>query len=221
MDASIFDVIGPVMIGPSSSHTAGSARIGLAINKIMNGHIDSADIVLYNSFAETGRGHGTDMALIGGLIGLSADDPMLRESFRLAGEKGMKYTFSLEQNARFHPNTAVVEAKNNEKTVRIRASSVGGGSIRVNALDNFEFSVSCELDTLLISHKDKLWVISDIATQMGKLDINIASMHVSRQKKGGEALTILELDNTVSDKVISKISNIENVENVVYIPKLI
>ncbi len=220
MSTNFFDVIGPVMIGPSSSHTAGAVRIGLAVNKMLNGDIKKAEITLYNSFAETGKGHGTDVAVIGGLLGYDSDDKRIPDSFENARKIGMEYSILKSSNTSYHPNTAVIKAVGEKKTVTVRASSVGGGSIRLNAIDRFELDVSCNLDTILISHYDRPGVLSEITTAMGEMAINIAAMHVSRERKGGEAVTVLEVDGGVTDEVKKEIRELDIVEELLFIPKI-
>ena len=221
MSTNIFDVIGPVMIGPSSSHTAGAARIGLAVNRILNGSVKKAEIILYNSFAETGKGHGTDMAIIGGLLGFGADDKRLPDSFEFAAENGLVYSFKKKSNTAYHPNTVRIKAENDERTVNVRASSVGGGSIRLSEVDQFELDVSCDLDIILISHFDRPGVLADITTAMEEKSINIAEMHVSRERKGGDAVTVLEVDSGVTEEVKKEIMSLEIVEDFLFIPKIL
>ena len=221
MSTNFFDVIGPVMIGPSSSHTAGAARIGLAVNRILKGCVKKADITLYNSFAETGKGHGTDKALIGGILGFGADDSRLPDSFEYAHEAGLEFAFKMKSNSSYHPNTVTIKAENEERSVKVRASSVGGGSIRLNTVDQFALDVSGDLDIILVAHYDRPGVLADITTAMEEMSINIAEMHVSRERKGGEAVTVLEVDNGVTDEVREKIMSLDIVEDFLFIPKIL
>jgi len=220
MASGIFDVIGPVMIGPSSSHTAGAARIGLAVNKMLHGEVLEAEITLYNSFAETGKGHGTDMALIGGLLGYDADNKRLPHSFEDAEAKGLKYTFKEKSNTTYHPNTAKIKAKNETMSIEVRASSVGGGTIEIDTVNRFDVNVSCQLDTIIFSHRDRPGVLKEITAAMGELDINIAAMHVSRVRKGGEAVTVIEVDTVVTEEIKKEIQELSIVDEFLFIPKI-
>ena len=139
----LFDVLGPIAVGPSSSHTAGAARIGRVCRNLLGEPVLRADISLYGSFSDTYWGHGTDKALIGGLLGLRTDDPSIRDSYALAQRAGMVTRLFIKKDVRFHPNTVAIEAEGDTRRVSIRASSIGGGQIRLDELDGFALGVSC------------------------------------------------------------------------------
>ena len=147
MSVSIFHVTGPVTIGPSSSHTAGAVRIGRVARKIAGGDISYAKITFYGSFAETYKGHGTDLAIIGGLLGLRMNDPNIKNSLTLAKERGLVYEFETASDPRYHPNTVRICAQGVDREVNIRASSIGGGSISLDCMNSYEMEISCTLPT--------------------------------------------------------------------------
>ena len=151
----LFDVLGPVMIGPSSSHTAGAAKIGYTAQKLLGDIPVDADIGLYGSFATTGRGHGTDRALVAGLLGLRPDDPRLPDSFELAREQGMKFSIHPVELRSAHPNTAVLRLTSRTgRVLSMKAASVGGGRIRVTEIDGVPADFGGDSNTLIIHNED-------------------------------------------------------------------
>ena len=173
----LFDVLGPVMIGPSSSHTAGAARIGYTAQKLLGDVPVEADIGLYGSFATTGRGHGTDRALVAGLLGLRPDDPRLPDSFALAEEAGMKFTIHPVELRAAHPNTAVLTLKSKAgRTLVLKAASVGGGRIRVTEIDGVPADFGGDSNTLIIHNEDTPGCIAEVTMSLAQRRINIASM---------------------------------------------
>ena len=182
----LFDVLGPVMIGPSSSHTAGAARIGYTAQKLLGDVPAEADIGLYGSFATTGRGHGTDRALVAGLLGLRPDDPRLPDSFH-----------PVELRAA-HPNTAVLTLKSKAGRILVlKAASVGGGRIRVTEIDGVPADFGGDSNTLIIHNEDTPGCIAEVTMSLAQRRINIASMQVFRAAAGGYAVMVLECDSHI------------------------
>ena len=189
----LFDVLGPVMIGPSSSHTAGAAKIGYTAQKLLGDIPVDADIGLYGSFATTGRGHGTDRALVAGLLGLRPDDPRLPDSFELAREQGMKFSIHPVELRSAHPNTAVLRLTSRTgRVLSMKAASVGGGRIRVTEIDGVPADFGGDSNTLIIHNEDTPGCIAEVTTSLALRRINIASMQVFRAGTGSYAVMVLE-----------------------------
>ena len=194
----LFDVLGPVMIGPSSSHTAGAARIGYTAQKLLGDVPAEADIGLYGSFATTGRGHGTDRALVAGLLGLRPDDPRLPDSFELAREQGMKFSIHPVELRSAHPNTAVLRLTSRTgRVLSMKAASVGGGRIRVTEIDGVPADFGGDSNTLIIHNEDTPGCIAEVTTSLALRRINIASMQVFRAGTGSYAVMVLECDSHI------------------------
>jgi L-serine dehydratase len=205
----VFDIIGPDMIGPSSSHTAGAARIGKVACRMAGGEVAKAHITLYESFATTGRGHGTDKALLGGLLGFDQDDERLRDSFEIAKERGLEYEFEFSEDEAPHPNTArITVTGTNGQTVSLAAASVGGGNIKVIELDGMEVSFQCDYPTIILLYDDMPGIVQMTSTVLAKNDINIAFMRVFRQSKRMGACMVIETDEPVSDKIADLIQGL-------------
>lgn len=192
----IFEVMGPIMIGPSSSHTAGAARIGLLAGRIYGRPIHCAHIALYNSFAETGAGHGTDRAIVGGLLGMAVDDERIRDAFHYAEERGVRFRFSRLSDPERHPNTAAVAftADDGQPPFYIEAVSVGGGSVRVIDINGSKVDYSGRHDALLIVYQDIPGMLGFIGETLGSRQINIAYVSLSRDANSGTAMAFLKLD---------------------------
>lgn len=217
----LFDIIGPVMIGPSSSHTAGAARIGRVTRMLLGEDVQSAEIYFHGSFAKTWEGHGADRAVIGGLLGLSVADERMRLSRELAQEKGMQYTISAVQLRDAHPNTVIIKAHGvHGKEVKVQAASVGGGSIFVQYLNDMEVGFSGERTTLIIQHRDTPGAIAQVSQMLAWAKMNIATMRVFRQDKGGRAVMALELDSVPEDKLIASLRAMDAFENVTLLKQL-
>ena len=195
---SIFDILGPVMVGPSSSHTAGAARIGMIARQLFGRQPEKAAVYLHGSFAATGKGHGTDKALIAGLLGMKPDDMRIPNSFEAAKEAGMEFTIEPKDIKEAHPNTAqiIMEAEG-VNTMKIQAYSIGGGRIRVCKLDGIDVNFSGESNTLIIRNADEPGRIKEVATALSDAQINIATMQVFRDKRGGYAVMVVETDQIV------------------------
>lgn len=217
---SIFDIIGPVMVGPSSSHTAGAVRIGNVAQTILKGELDRVLFYLFGSFADTYKGHGTDVALAAGIQGLRTDDSRIPSSLLMAKEKGIDMKFIPLADEVEHPNTVkiIMYNKQNEK-VTVEAVSIGGGSIQIISINDIKLRMDGGVPNLLILHKDTPGMIAKVATILSDLDINIATMKVDRVSKGGSASMIIELDQETLIASVNAIEMLENVERVIYIPK--
>ncbi|MCC4221228.1 L-serine ammonia-lyase, iron-sulfur-dependent subunit beta [Staphylococcus saprophyticus] len=210
----VFDIIGPTMVGPSSSHTAGAVRIGLVARDLFNQLPKQADIYLYGSFMETYKGHGTDVALVGGLLGYDTDDDRIQTSLETVEEAGMKVNFIEMAEERSHPNTAIINMRDGDKEISVEGVSIGGGKIEVVAINGFNIAISGNYPALLVFHKDTFGTIGRVANILGDSSINVGSMQVSRKEKGDQALMTCELDDAVNDEIIEKIKNVDGVVTV-------
>ena len=216
---SIFDVIGPNMIGPSSSHTAGAVSIALLAKKLFSGKIVKAEFILYGSFAKTGSGHGTDKALLGGILGFDTSDGRIRDAFAIADERGIQYRFTLgEDDSVTHPNTADIflEGENGERQ-SIRGESVGGGKVRIVRINNIEVDFTGEYSTLIVRQIDKPGVVSHITQCLSMHHANIAFMLLFRDDKGGIAYTVVESDDPIPNETLDEIRENAGVQDIMLI----
>lgn len=193
---SAFDIIGPNMIGPSSSYTAGAARLAFVAGRIAGGKdICSVVFELFGSFALTGQGHGTDKALLAGIMGMQPDDPQLPQSYSIADRRGLKYEFVYSDKDMPHPNTVRITAQRSDESItRITGESVGGGNIRITQINGIEVDLTGAYPTIVIAHHDKPGVISDVTRIIAQYDVNIAFMQVFRRRKGDEAYMVIQTD---------------------------
>ena len=213
----LFDIVGPVMVGPSSSHTAGAAKIGNVCNKLMAEEIVQVEIYLHGSFASTGKGHGTDKALVGGLLGMTCDDTRLPNSFEIAKEKGLKFTISEIDLGDAHPNTAkIVMHGRTGHSLEVVACSIGGGRIQVCKLDGVKANFSGESHTLIVHNVDQPGYITEVTSLLGKQNINIATMQLYRKNSGGEAVMVIECDDAVPKEIISDLESLDGILKVSY-----
>jgi len=211
----VFDIIGPIMIGPSSSHTAGAVRLGQIARAIFGYHIDEAIFTLYGSFAKTYKGHGTDRALIGGILNMRVDDPTIKDAYQMAEQAGLKVTFSTDQTKGYHPNTVKIQLLNQGgHTVTIIGASIGGGNVVVSRINDLEVSFTCEYHTLIISHHDRAGVVAKVANLLATSHINIAQMKLYRYDKGGQAVMVIEVDQKIEAEIIEVIKGYELVKSV-------
>ncbi|MCM3539318.1 L-serine ammonia-lyase, iron-sulfur-dependent subunit beta [Priestia endophytica] len=208
---SVFDIIGPVMIGPSSSHTAGAARIGRVARTIFGVQPESVIISLYGSFAETYKGHGTDVALVGGLLDFDTSDTRIPLSLKLAKAANMNVTFIEEEAISDHPNTTRLQLKAGEKEMEIVGISIGGGTIQIVELNGFKLNLSGMNPAILVVHNDRYGSIAGVTNLLTKYHVNIGHMEVSRKEKGKVALMAIETDENISDEVIEEIKGLPNV----------
>jgi len=203
---SLFDIVGPVMIGPSSSHTAGAVRLGLLARAVFGDLPRFARISLHGSFASTGHGHGTDLALVAGLLGFAPDDPRIRDAMRLAEESGLTVAFDERDLGEVHPNSAELELSDTQgHTLRIIGSSLGGGDVIVSMLDDFEVDMNGDLPTLLVEHQDRPGEIAAVTSVLAEGGVNVASMRVAREARGARAMMVIETDAPVSDDSAGRI----------------
>ncbi|MBP3655451.1 MAG: L-serine ammonia-lyase, iron-sulfur-dependent subunit beta [Clostridia bacterium] len=215
----IFDILGPVMVGPSSSHTAGAVRIGRIARRLLGeGTPVMASIGLSGSFAATGRGHGTDKAIVAGLLGMQTDDERIATSFEHAQQEGMAYTFSHVKLSGEHPNTAkLVLTGKSGRSMEIVASSLGGGRIMVVELDGLRAHFSGDLPTLIVQNMDQPGHVSDVTSMLAHKGINIATLQLSRDHPGGNAVMILEIDKAVPQEGIAWLARTEGIHRVTFV----
>ena len=191
----LFDVLGPVMTGPSSSHTAGAVRIGLTARNLLGEAPKTAEILLHGSFAATGRGHGTDRALVAGLLGMLPDDERIPDSFSLAQQAGLDYTIGTVVLRGAHPNTALITlADATGRTVSVQGASVGGGNILVTRVNGMEVQITGQYTSLIVLHQDTPGTIAAVTELLAEGQVNICNFRLSRQKKGGVAVMTIEMD---------------------------
>ncbi|OCA85484.1 L-serine dehydratase, iron-sulfur-dependent subunit beta [Bacillus sp. FJAT-27225] len=208
---SVFDIIGPVMIGPSSSHTAGAARIGRVARSLFGREPKWANISLYGSFAKTYRGHGTDVALIGGLLDFETDDQRIIEAIDIANAKGIKVTFIEEDAITDHPNTARVMIGDDMGELELVGISIGGGKIEITELNGFELKLSGHHPAILVVHNDRFGAIADVANVLAKNKINIGHMEVSRKDVGKMALMTIEVDQNIDQELLDELEKLPNI----------
>jgi L-serine dehydratase len=214
----IFDILGPVMVGPSSSHTAGAVRIGYVTSVMLAEQPIKADIQLHGSFAATGKGHGTDTALIAGLLGMKPSDMNVPKSFEIAKQKGLEYSFTNANIRDAHPNTAIINVVGKSgKSLKIQASSIGGGRIMVNKIDDIEVNFTGESNTFIAHNVDMPGNVSRVTSLLASNNINIATMQLYRSEKGGFAVMILETDQEVPSEVITKARGLAGITKVTYL----
>ena len=217
----LFDIIGPGMIGPSSSHTAGAARIGRVARQLLGEPPVKAVVSFHGSFEKTYRGHGTDRAVVGGLLDMAVDDERLRRSLHIAKEQGLEVTFRAVHLRDAHPNTVVVEAVGESgRRVRVQAASIGGGSIRVQYLDGLEVGFSGEKITLVIRHTDAPGAIAMVTRLLSEAGINIATMRVFRHEVGGKACMAIELDARPEPALLAALRALPGLKDVTLLDQL-
>ncbi len=214
-------MIGPIMIGPSSSHTAGVVRIARTALKLLGSIPEEAEIIFYNSFARTYEGHGSDRAIIAGLLDMKTDDKRIKESLELAKERGLRYTFKSVGNAStFHPNTIRITIKKGEREIEVLGESKGGGIINIAEVDGFKADFSASLHTLVIFADDVKGSIAFIAGILANDDCNIATMSVSRKGKHDEACLVIEMDSGIKPVTLEYLKSLTWVKEVIYIPDI-
>ena len=214
----VFDILGPVMIGPSSSHTAGAARIGRITLALLGAPAVKAHILLHGSFAKTYKGHGTDKALIAGIMGMATDDPRIRQAPELAKEQGLAVEIETGDIDGAHPNTARITLEDaGGRSVCLLGSSVGGGNILVTEINGMEVAVTGQQTTLIVLHRDAPGTIASVTEVMAEAGANICNFRLSRQKRGGEAVMTIEVDGDVSDALMDSLRALGPVQQAVLI----
>ena len=204
---SLFEVIGPNMVGPSSSHTAGAVSMALLARKLFPAEIKKVEFTLYGSFAKTYRGHGTDRALLGGIMGFETDDLRIRDSLSIAKERNLDYHFSIGQDTgEEHPNTADIDMTGvNGERLFVRGVSIGGGKVKIVRLNQIDVDFTGEYSTLIISQTDRPGVVAHITKVLSEREVNIAFMRLFREEKGAKAFTVVESDERIPDEVVERI----------------
>lgn len=216
----IFDMMGPVMVGPSSSHTAGAARIGNMGRTLLSEEVARADIGLYGSFAETGYGHGTDRALLAGLLGMKPDDLRIPNAYEEANRAGMAYSFRTVELRDAHPNTALLELTGKSgKKLTLQASSIGGGAIVVNKIDGIDVNFTGDFNTLIVRNQDESGSVAAITSILSQVHINVANMSVNRHRRGGDALMVIETDQHIKPRQVEFLSELPGILSVTYYDK--
>lgn len=214
----IFDIMGPIMVGPSSSHTAGAARMGRVARHLLGAQPVRAEISLHGSFAATGTGHGTDRAIVAGLLDMAPDHPAIPQSFRLAEEAGMEVTVRTVELRNAHPNTAVLDLTGPDgRTLSVSASSLGGGRIRVNSIDGLEAAFSGDLPTLIIRNEDKPGIVSEVSYALSRHGANIATMQLYRDRRGGLAVMVIECDQPLGPALRDELAALDGVVRCTYL----
>jgi L-serine dehydratase len=219
--SSVFDMIGPIMIGPSSSHTAGVVRIGRVARRLLGGKPEQADIIFYNSFARTYEGHGSDRAIIAGLLDYKTDDKRIKDALEIAPTEGLKYTFKSIANASaLHPNTIRLTLRLGDRSIEVLGESKGGGLINIAEVDGFKADFSASLHTLVITARDVKGSIAFISDVLAHDDCNIATMSVSRKGKNDVACLVIEMDSGLKPVTLEYLRSLSWIQEVIYIPDI-
>ena len=212
---SAFDIIGPVMIGPSSSHTAGAARIGRVARTLFGKQPSKVEISLYGSFAKTYKGHGTDVAIVGGILDFDTFDERIPSALQLAEEAGIEVIFTVENTVTDHPNTVRVKLTEGDRDLELVGISIGGGTIEITELNSFELKLSGEHPAILVVHNDQFGVISAVTNILSKHQINIGHMEVSRKEKGKMAIMVIEVDQKIGHDVMTELEGLPNITQII------
>lgn len=214
----LFDIIGPIMVGPSSSHTAGAARLGFLAGKMASGPIEKVCFRLHGSFAETGSGHGTDKALLAGVMGLKPSDEHIREAFTLARQKGLHYSFQAANLGDVHPNSAEITISGTWGQMRVLGSSIGGGAVRIMEIDGQDVDFSGDYPTLITLHEDRPGIVAAVTEIIARKGYNVATLRLFRQARFNEAMMVLETDELISTEAVQDIADLSFVHKVMFLP---
>ena len=217
---SILDVMGPVMVGPSSSHTAGTARLGRVAREILDEDPVHVHFYLHPPLSATYRGHGSDFALVGGAIGLNVDDPRIPEAIRIAEQAGINVEFSEEDLGEVHPNTVRIEARSGNREVEVVGSSIGGGVIEVFKINGFQTRFKGDSPTLLLFYRDRPGMIAEVANIISEEGINIASLYCSRKQRGKDAFMEVDVDSPPSQEALRTICSLPDVADARYLDRI-
>lgn len=217
----LFDIMGPIMVGPSSSHTAGAARIGRVARSLLGEEPRKAELLLHGSFASTGKGHGTHQALIAGLLGMAPDDSRLPDSFRLAEERGLEFHFDTCTLRDAHPNSVLIRLTGSSgRTMEMGGASLGGGRVKVFEVDGMECTFSGELPTLVVHNTDRPGCVSHVTIILASTGVNVATLQLNRGSRGGLAVMVIECDKAVPANVVEEIRALPGIQRVTcYIPE--
>jgi L-serine dehydratase len=218
---SAFEIIGPPMVGPSSSHTAGACRIGLMARRLLGEEPREVRIGLHGSFAATGAGHATDRALVAGVLGLAPDDERLKDALELAKVRKLKFEFAeIDLGEAAHPNSARLDLRGDEYALCVIASSIGGGAIRVNQIDEYAVEIGGQLETVVLWHEDTSGYLGRVASVCACIELNIATARTSRHERGANALTAIEVDGKFDADVLSVLRRNKGTRRLVHLPVL-
>ncbi|KJR48705.1 L-serine dehydratase, beta subunit [Desulfosporosinus sp. I2] len=219
--SNVFDLLGPIMVGPSSSHTAGAVRLGIMARKILGDEPVRGTIVLHGSFAKTGKGHGTDLALVAGLLGMNPDDARIPDAPKIAIERGLNFSLKGGDLGDVHPNSVKFDlvAKNGGH-VQVIGSSIGGGTILIREINGFQVEIKGDYPTLVILHQDIPGVVAQVTLLLTTAQINIARMLVSREKRGAQALMVLETDQRIEEAVLDLLRKLPRINQALAIEPL-
>jgi len=217
---SILDVMGPVMVGPSSSHTAGTARLGRVAREILDEDPTEVHFFLHPPLAATYRGHGSDFALVGGAIGLNVDDPRIPEAIRIAEQMEVKVEFGEEDLGEVHPNTVRIETRGPSREVEIIGSSIGGGVIEVFKINGFQARFKGDSPTLLLFYRDRRGMIAEVANIIAEEGINIASLYCSRKQRGKDAFMQVDVDSPLSKAALTRLGSLADVTDARYLDRI-
>lgn len=213
----VFDIIGPVMVGPSSSHTAGAVKIGFVSRKLLGEPVSKAEILLHGSFYATGKGHGTQYALVAGLLGMKEDDSRIPDSFELAEKQGMCFSFGNINLKNVHPNSVQLNLTGiNGRYLEIIGESVGGSIINIASIDGLSANFSGDNPTLIVHNKDQPGHVAEVTSMLAHKSVNIASMQLYRAHRGGDAVMVLECDQEIPEESVKWLTKLEGVVKVTY-----
>lgn len=214
----ILDIVGPIMVGPSSSHTAGAARIGQISRKLLGESVKHAGIFLHGSFLDTGKGHGTDKAIVAGLLGMAVDDIRIPNSFELAKEQGLEFEISGTVLQDAHPNSVklLLEGWSGRK-LEVIGASIGGGRVRICEIDGLAANFNGEAPTLVVYNQDRPGCVVKVTSLLSQNNINIATMQLCRNQRGGLAVMVIEADQEVPEEVICRLEKQDGIEKVTYL----
>lgn len=215
---SIFEIIGPVMVGPSSSHTAGAARLGQIARRVCGKEIKHVDFYLHGSFARTYKGHGTGKALLGGILGMNASDERIRDSYKYAGKMGVDFEFHTVDLGDVHPNTVKISMHTVDGEIcELTGSSIGGGKVRVTSINDMVVEFTGQYSTIITSHIDQPGVVARVTSTLSRHGINIAFLKVFRQARGRQASMVIETDQEVNKIVLEELGALPNMNRIVFI----
>ena len=213
----LLDIIGPVMVGPSSSHTAGAVKIGRVSRKLLAEEVKEAKIYFHGSFLATGKGHGTDKALIAGLLGMQVDDPAIPDSFRITGERGMDFSLEGIDLGDVHPNSVKMNLTGvSGRTLEVVAASIGGGRIQICELDGITANFSGDYPTLIVHNIDQPGHVTEVTSMLAHKGVNIATMQLYRKSRGGSAVMVIECDQEVPKESLAWLERLEGILKVTY-----
>lgn len=213
----LFDIIGPIMVGPSSSHTAGAVKIGYVAKKLLNEKIVSANILLYGSFLATGKGHGTNLAIVAGLLGMKPDDSRIPHSLDIAKERGMEITFGEAELKDAHPNSVQLILKGDKgTTMEVVGESIGGSRINIASIDGLTANFSGENPTLIVHNQDQPGHVAEVTSMLAHKAINIATLQLHRGSRGGNAVMVVEVDQEIPADALKWLEHLEGIYKVTY-----